>query len=222
MFAPFVVLSCYYKRCLLSEKKKKTPRDRTIVFLLIIRFISPFRTRRSIRLSEPRPVRDRLGSVRGRRSLPVDFQIVLHGSQTVRETAGRHAVDPNEIRRHGHRNIHRPVGVPASRPAQGTGAGHAGDDLADKTKLYRQIVGHRQAGEGHAGRQRHKRRVPCHQTPHQFGNRQHVRRDVRHSRAGIGPGHHRNTIVPIVILLYNNNMNSGISNKPSAPLPFAR
>jgi len=73
----------------------------------------------------------------------VRFPGVLPGSQTIRQTVGRHAIDPEKIRRHGHRDIHRPAGVSASGQVEGTRIGPAGNDIVDKEEFHRQIVGHR-------------------------------------------------------------------------------
>lgn len=99
---------------------------------------------------EPRPVRNCVGSFRGGRSMLVRFPGVLPGSQTIWQTVGRHATYPEKIRRHGHGDIYRPAGVSASGQVKGTRIGHTGNDIVDKEKLNRQIVGHREVGEGHA------------------------------------------------------------------------
>lgn len=127
--------------------------------------------------------------------MPVRFPVVLSGPQTVRQTVGRHTTDPKEICRHGDRNIHRVAGVSTSGQVKGTRAGGDGNDIADKEELHRKIVGNREVGEGHARRQRHQRRVPRDQTSHQPGDREHLRRDLRHPRADIGQGDHRHTSV---------------------------
>jgi len=91
-----------------------------------------------------------MGSFRGGRSMFVCFPGVLSGSQTIRQTVGRHATNPEKIRRHGHRDIHWPASVSASGQVKGTRISHAGNDIVDKEELDRQIVGHREVGEGHA------------------------------------------------------------------------
>jgi len=112
-----------------------------------------------------------VGSFRGGGGVLVRFPGVLPGSQTIRQTVGRHATDPEEIRRHGHRDIHRPAGVSAGGQVEGTRIGHAGNDIVDKEELHGQIVGHREVGAGHARGKRYQRRVPRDPTSRKSGNR---------------------------------------------------
>lgn len=173
-------------------------------FSFLTRFSSSFVLYRTLRLSESRPVWNRLGSFRSCRSLLVRVPFLLSGPKTVRETIGWHAADPDEIRGHGHRNIHRPAGVPAGGPVKGTGVGHTGNDFVDQTELNGEGVGDRQEGSGYTRGERDKRRVPHYQTPDKLGDGEHVRRNVRYSRVGVGKSDHRDPSVPIVIQDFTN------------------
>ncbi len=80
----------------------------------------------------------------------------VHGSQAIRQAARREPTDPEEARRHAHRDRARPTGVSPHGAAPRRRRGGRRDHEPVEAQQLRQGARHRARGARHARRQRHQ------------------------------------------------------------------
>merc|ERR1712088_211825 len=125
--------------------------------------------------------RNFMGCPWGCRVLCQPGQGLHHGQEPIWKAFGCKPADPEEAGGRSDGNHPRPSLLPPAWPSQGGGQDGARDDLPAQEEQLRQGLGDRTGVQGHAGRERHQRRVPRDQARHEPGGGEHIRGHPRYS-----------------------------------------